>query len=232
MLKYDPNDVVAPSGPPALSVPAATVIDALSPLLTPARLARIDAVVAQRTRSVVPVLDGLIDPHNVAAVLRSADAFGIQDVHVIQGTEAFVASHRVAQGTEQWLDLVRHADAQACARHLRASGYRLLVAQMEAEVTPAQLPDLGKVAVVFGNEHAGVSPQLTEIADGRYGIPMRGFVESLNVSVASAITLQHATQHRAGDLSLLEQQELRARFMMLSVDRADEIIAEYLRRRS
>ena len=80
---------------PALPAPAADVVRVLEPLLTEARLARIERTLDQRTRGVVAVLDGLIDPHNIAAVLRSADAFGTQEVHVIEGSEQFVASQRV-----------------------------------------------------------------------------------------------------------------------------------------
>lgn len=211
---------------------AAVVIRALTPLLTQARLDRIERVIARRTRSVVPVLDGLIDPHNIAAVLRSAEAFGVQDVHVIEASDQpFVASHRVAQGTERWLDILRHRSPETCAAYLRERGYRILVATMGGQTTPRDLnASQDPVAVVFGNEHAGVSPTLTRLSDGTYSIPMRGFVESLNVSVASAITIQAATEPRAGDLPEGARQALRARFMMLSVDRADEVIAEHQRR--
>lgn len=230
MLRFNPSDVVSVGAPPPLPASAEQVINILEPLLTESRRTRIDAVLAQRTRRVVPVLDGLIDPHNIAAVLRSADAFGVQDVHVIERDEPFLASHRVAQGTEQWLDVIRHRHVDDCVTHLRAQGYRLLVASMVGDVTPAELPTLGRVALVFGNEHAGISPALEQHADGRYTIPMRGFVESLNVSVANAITLQAATAQQPGDLTTAERTALRARFMMLSVDRAADIVIESLRR--
>ena len=230
MLRADPQDLVSPQERFSLPAKPRAVIEALTPLLTPNRIERIDAVVGRRTRAVVPVLDGLIDPHNIAAVLRSADAFGVQDVHVIEGDEPFVASHRVAQGTERWLDVVRHGSARACAKHLKDAGYFLLTADMDGDTTPEQLQDLGKIAIVFGNEHAGVSESIRDLADGSYTIPMCGFVESLNVSVANAITLRAACAGRTGDLSAGEREELRARFMMLSVERAEEIIAEYLRR--
>lgn len=232
VLRADPKDTFGLPRPSALPADPSVVVSALSPLITEGRLKRIEAVIAARTRSVVPVLDGLIDSHNIAAVLRSADAFGVQDVHVIEAhDQPFVASHRVAQGTERWLDIVRHDGPEACAQQLRERGYRILVASMDGEVGPADLRrSQDPVAVVFGNEHAGVSSALTNLADATYGIPMRGFVESLNVSVANAITLQAATEGRAGDLSADARLQLRARFMMLSVERADEIVAEHRRR--
>jgi tRNA (guanosine-2'-O-)-methyltransferase len=85
---------------------------------------------------------------------------------------------------------------------------------------------------VFGNEHAGVSEELRHLADGTYAIPMQGFVQSLNVSVAAAITLFAATRGRPGDLEASERQLLRARYTLLSVPRAGEIVAEYQRRQA
>lgn len=215
----------------ALPAEPALVIEALEPLLTDERRLRIDSVIARRTRSVIPVMDGLIDPHNVAAVLRSADAFGVQEVHLIRGPEAFLVSTRVAQGTERWVDIVTHDTARACIETLHGRGYRVYVATMDGQAQPGDLQGEDKVAVVFGNEHAGVSAEIRALVDGTYAVGMRGFVESLNVSVATAITLHDATRDRAGDLSESEQLLLRARFMMYSVQRADAVVREHLRRR-
>jgi tRNA (guanosine-2'-O-)-methyltransferase len=210
----------------------ATVIEALAPLLEPDRAARIDAVVASRTRSIVPVLEAVDDPRNVAAVLRSADAFGIQEVHVIEGEQPFLASRRVTQGAELWLDLVRHRNAEACVAALRDRGFQVYVATMRGELAPEDLQGIAKLAVVFGNEHAGASRALLGLCDGSYAIPMHGFAQSLNVSVAAAITLHAARRGRPGDLSSHEQAELRARFLLHSVPRAREVVAEHLRRRA
>jgi tRNA (guanosine-2'-O-)-methyltransferase len=220
--------------PRETELPAAphTVIEALEPLLTDERRARIDRVIAARTRGVVPVLEGVDDPHNVAAVMRSAEAFGVQEVHVVDGSQGFVAARSVAQGTERWIDVQRHATAQACVTALRDRGYRVYVAAMDGALSPEDLAREARVAVVFGNEHAGVSAEMRALADGTYAIPMRGFVESLNVSVAAAITLYGATQGRAGNLSDEERKVLRARYVFASVPRGAEIVAEYLRRRS
>jgi tRNA (guanosine-2'-O-)-methyltransferase len=82
----------------ALPGPAVEVCEALRPLLSAERVARIEAVIARRTRSLVPVLEAVDDPRNVAAVLRSADAFGVQEVHLVEGAQEFLASRRVTQG--------------------------------------------------------------------------------------------------------------------------------------
>lgn len=229
MRRDDPDaHALAPSA--RLPASARHVIEALGPLITAERLGRIDSVVASRMRSVVPVLDAIDGPHNVAAVLRTADAFGLQEVHLIEGPNEFLATRRITQGADRWLDLVRHPSPHACVAALRSRGYKVYVATMEGTVTPEQLCSVEKLAVVFGNEKTGVRGAMTDLYDERYAIPMQGFVESLNVSVAAAITLYSATRGRKSDLTAEERDELRARFMLLSVPRADEVVAEHLGR--
>jgi tRNA (guanosine-2'-O-)-methyltransferase len=229
MRRDNPLAVPVPP-PPALPAAAAEVVRILRPLLTEQRLARIAQTLDRRTRSVIAVLDGLIDPHNVAAVLRSADAFGTQEVHVVEAGEPFVASQRVTQGTDRWLDVVRHRDIAGCVEQLHARGYRVYVAQMNGRLQPEDLAREPRTAVIFGNEHLGISEAARALADDTYAIPMRGFVESLNVSVAAALTLYAATRERGGDLAPDDRLALEARFLMQSVERADEVVREQLRR--
>ncbi|MBK8171628.1 MAG: RNA methyltransferase [Sandaracinaceae bacterium] len=210
--------------------PPAVVIEALSPLVSDERHARIESVLNGRTRDVIPVLEGLTDPHNTAAVLRSADAFGIQEVHVIDEASRFVASIRVTKGTERWLDIVRSNDTLSAVRALQSRGYKVLYASMEGSMTPEDLASIDKVAIVFGNEHAGVSESMRQAADGSYRIAMRGFVESLNVSVAAGITLHEAMRNRTPHLDAEDRLALRARFLMVSVDRAEMVVDEFARR--
>jgi tRNA (guanosine-2'-O-)-methyltransferase len=229
MMRGDP-DTYPVADHSLLPAAASVIMAALEPLLTDERRARIEAVIAARSTAVTAVLDGLIDPHNVSAVLRSADAFGVQHVHVIEGTERFLATSRIAQGADRWVDVIRHATSAACVRALRERGYRIFVASMEGAVAPDALAQEPRVAIVFGNEHSGVSQELRDLADGTYAIPMCGFVQSLNVSVAAAITLFAATRGRPGDLDPHDARELRARYVYKSVPQADAIVAEYLRR--
>lgn len=214
----------------ALTHDPKVVIDALLPLVSEERLRRIDSVLDGRTRDVIPVLERLSDPHNTAAVLRSSDAFGIQEVHVIDDAARFVASTRVAKGTERWLDIVRESDTLECIKKLKSRGYGVYYATMDGELTPEALSAIPKLALVFGNEHAGVSPEIRAHADGGYRIPMRGFVESLNVSVAAAITLHSAMHGRTPHLSEQDREALRARFLMVSVDHAETIVDEHAKR--
>jgi len=220
---------VEEAGPlPALPYPASAIVRTLAPLVTEARLRRIDEVIARRTRSLVPVLEGLSDPHNGAAILRSADAFGCHEVHLVEGRFPFAVSHRVSRGTHRWLELVRHAGAEACAASLHARGYAIFVASMEGTMVPEDLARVPKAAIVLGNEHKGPSEAMRAAADGTYRIPMVGFVESLNVSVASAITLYVASRGRHGDLDEAAREEIRARFLLAQVKDADALVRRAL----
>lgn len=223
-MRSDDPDVIEIEGPPPLERPAEMVIDTLSPIVTPERLSRIEDVIRSRTDSLVLVLDRIIDPHNSSAVLRSADAFGVQTVHVIVGERGFRASRGVSKGTHRWLDVIRYEDAEACARRLKKDGYAIYIAAMDADTRPEDLHDTPRLAVVFGNEHRGVSPELRNLADGTFSIPMRGFVESLNVSVAAAIAMQTLARDGRSGLPAERRQELKARFLMNSVKNAAQVL--------
>ena len=227
-MRADDPDVFEVEGPPALEHPPERVIAALAPVVTPERLRRIQAVVEERTDNLVVVLDRLSDPHNSSAVLRSADAFGIQNVHAIVGRYGFRASRGVSKGTHRWLDVIRYETAKACAKRLKEDGYRIYVAVMNGDATPSDLCSVSRVAVVFGHEHRGVSPEMRAEADGTFAIPMRGFVESLNVSVAAAITMQTLTSNGPPRLEPGRRRELLARFLMNSVRNPRQIIEQSL----
>ncbi|MDH3199645.1 MAG: RNA methyltransferase [Myxococcales bacterium] len=227
-MRADDPDVIEIEGPPPLSHPAEVVIQALSPVVTPERRRRIEQVVSQRTDDLVVVLDSISDPHNASAVLRSADAFGVQTVHVIVGSYGFRASRGVSKGTHRWIDLIRYETAEACAKRLRDAGYAIYVAATGGDHHAEALRTQTRLAVVFGNEHRGASPEWAELADGTFSIPMRGFVESLNVSVAAAVTMQTLAAGTRAPLSHARRRALEARFLMNSVKNADEIINEYV----
>lgn len=165
-------------------------------MLTDKRRERMLAVAAGRTRRVRLVVQDIHDPHNVSACLRSADAFGVQDCDVVTLKESFRAS-TVARGVAYWLTVHRHHAIATCAAQLRAEGYKIFAGVPLPGAKPLhELPVDEKIAVVFGNEHAGIDPAWHGFVDQPFTIPMAGMVESLNISVCAAITLQHLT-HRA-----------------------------------
>lgn len=207
----------------------ATVIACLREHVTEARFERIVGVARQRTLSVVPVLDNLADPHNASAILRSCDAFGIHEVHLVANERRFLGSHKVTRGTDRWLELIDHVGPAEAARALHARGYAIFVASMEGEHTPETLAAYPKVAVVFGNERHGVGESLRAHADGTYRVPMVGFVESLNVSVAAATTLYTLTRNRPR-VDDAEAEAVIARLLFASVTDAPRILDETRKR--
>jgi tRNA (guanosine-2'-O-)-methyltransferase len=201
------------------------VIDVLGPMVSDARRARLEQVLARRLASVTVLLDSPHDPHNGAAILRSCDAFGVQELHVIPKSESFVASNLVAKGAERWVDVIEHRDGVVAAAHLIARGYLLVATHPQGKLVPEDLARLERVCLVLGNERDGISADLAARAAESVCIPMVGFVESLNVSVSTAILLRAATQGRPGDLDHASRQRLLARGLFYSVPRAGEILA-------
>jgi len=193
--------------------------------LGPERKARIDAVVAGRTLTLTVVMEAFCDPQNVNAVLRTCEAFGVQELHVVEGPmKAFDRNKKISQNADKWLDVHRWRSSAECLAHLRAQGFSIYVTHLDPGTRAlGELSFAGKVALVFGNESRGVSDEAVGLADATFAIPMRGFVQSFNVSVAAAITLAKAVERREvergrhGDLADDEAAALRERFYVLAV---------------
>jgi tRNA (guanosine-2'-O-)-methyltransferase len=209
----------------------AAVCATLAPLLLDDRRARIDSAADARLGGLRVMIENLHDPHNGAAVLRSAEAFGIQRVDVIESVEPFRFSSVVTQGCEKWLDVVRHPTLAVAIASLRADGFALYAAVPDAAATVEDL-DFGRpAAVMIGNEHAGLTPEAIAAADVVFGIPMPGMTRSLNLSVATALIAERAAQlrrraiGRSGDLDDAAVLALRARFYAASVRGAGVVLA-------
>jgi tRNA (guanosine-2'-O-)-methyltransferase len=199
--------------------------------LLPERRARIDAVVAQRTRTLTVVMEAFADPQNTSAVLRTAESFGVQEVHVVVGPQKrYDRNKKISQNADKWLEVVRWKDTSSCLAALKARGFRVYATHLgDGSGTLAGLSFAEPTALVFGNEHAGVSEEARRLADACFAIPMRGFSQSFNVSVAAAICLARAVDRRElergrhGDLPPEELEALRARFYALSVKQRGRI---------
>lgn len=209
--------------------PVEDIEDALSPLILPERLARFDAIARARLRSVVVVLESVVDPHNTAAVLRTSDAFGVGEIHLVDRGVKPLMAQRITKGCDRWLDLHIHHDSTECARGLKNRGFEVYVADARATKTLDEVAARPNVAMVFGNEHEGASAEMRAEASGTFSIPMRGMVESLNVSVAAGIAIHAVTRGRAGDLGERETRALRARFLIESVREHEMVIERHLR---
>jgi tRNA (guanosine-2'-O-)-methyltransferase len=203
---------------------AREVIEALEPLALERRALRFREVIDERIESVALVMDAPHDPHNGAAILRSCEAFGVQTVHVVEREEPFLVAGKVSKGTERWLDVIRHKTASQAIERLRQDGYQLAVAHPQGALLPEQLGDIPRLALIMGNESDGVCEELTAAAEHTVRVPMRGFVESLNVSVTTALLLSAATARRAGDLPEDRRTKLYARALFQSVPRSSEVL--------
>jgi tRNA (guanosine-2'-O-)-methyltransferase len=203
---------------------AERVIEALEPLVLERRRRRFADVIEARIGSVTVLLDELYDPHNRAAIVRTCDAFGVQELHALQREGELLVQRSVATGSERWVDVHRHLTPEAAVEALHARGYELVATDPEGELTPGDLATIERVALVLGNEHRGIDGVLLRAARRSVKIPMIGFVESLNVSVSAALLLVEATRGRRGDLNPAMRRRWYARALFGSVPRAEAVL--------
>jgi tRNA (guanosine-2'-O-)-methyltransferase len=177
----------------SMQVSCEQIIETLGPMLTSERQARLEQVVQMRTRHMVPVLENIYDRGNVSAVMRSAEAFGFLSLHLIDLPGAkFKAANRVTRGAEKWLDVRLHPSPESSVQELRARGYQIWATDLNTEHSIDDLDWSKPTAVVLGNEKSGVSPAMCALADGRFRLPMLGFSQSFNISVAAALVFYRA----------------------------------------
>jgi len=185
--------------------------------LSETRRAVIEAVLDSRTENVAVVVEGMVDVGNVSAILRTADGFGIQRVHAIDSAGKYKRSKRTTRGADKWVDRYRWESTEACFEHLRGDGYRIIAADVGHDAVPISEADLtDRCAVVFGNELDGLSASARNGADAVVTVPMEGFAESFNISVAAAVALYEVHRQRvarygaSGDLSSEARSRIRA----------------------
>ncbi len=203
----------------------------LEPWVTERRRARIDRVLEQRLQGITVVLVRLYDPHNGAAVLRTAEGMGLQDLHAVEAVDqTFQISPKVTIGCDKWVDLHRYESLRACRDELREQGYVLWGAVVGAGRPVTDLPEDRKVALVFGNERDGLSDQERALCDEEFSLPMWGFSESYNLSVSVGMTLQELVPRyrmalaAPGDLPPWRRARLRAVWLFRSIRAAGQIL--------
>jgi tRNA (guanosine-2'-O-)-methyltransferase len=207
-----------------LGVDPETAIAILEPLVTEERRARLQSVIAERLDSVTVLMDAPHDPHNGGAVVRSCDAFGVQRLHVVERYEPFLVASSVARGSEKWVDVVHHRSVDVAAAELRAQGHEFIATDPAGELEPYDLRSIARLALVIGNEREGIAKDLRSLCDRAVRVPMRGFTDSLNLSVCTAILLASAVAGRPGDLPETERRRLYARGLYLTTPRAAEVL--------
>lgn len=168
--------------------------------MTERRKEKFERVLAARRPDLTVVMEDIHDPHNVSAVLRSADAVGVMRVHLVYTSEEFPRlGKKSSASATKWVQKTKHASIRECYDALRADGFTICATHLGRKAVSIYDLDLTKrTALVFGNEHRGVSKEAAELADVNFRIPMAGMIESLNVSVACAVTLYEAFRQRLG----------------------------------
>jgi tRNA (guanosine-2'-O-)-methyltransferase len=170
-------------------------IASLEARLTPRRVQLLRELAAKRSRFYCMVLEDLVDPHNISAVIRTSEVFGLQDVHIIEEVNAYEINKSVLKGSFKWMNLYRYKQRSTCMDLLKSKGYQIAVASTNTS-TPIYEIDLDKpTAFYMGSERFGNHPETLEKADVHFILPQYGITESMNVSVAAGVLMTHLECH-------------------------------------
>lgn len=167
--------------------------------MTPERNERLNSVLNKRQPDLTVVLENVFDPHNISAVMRTADAVGIQDIFILNNK---IPPHRKwgaksSSSAAKWLTVHQYTNAEECFTELRKRYKKIYTTHLSSDAVGLHQLNLTEpVALVFGNEHSGVSEEIIAMADGNFIIPQVGIIKSLNISVACAVTLYEAYRQK------------------------------------
>ncbi len=217
------------------------LLDFLLEYITPERKAKFEKVLDQRTRHITLILEDIFQAQNASAVLRSCDLTGIQDVHIVENQYTYDINPDVVVGSTKWLDLHKYNQNSFntidAFDKLREKGYRIIATSPhESGYTPEDIPLDKPIALVFGTEKTGLSPEALSNADGYVRIPMVGFTESYNISVSAALLLYSITNRLRQSqldwqLKPLERQKLMLQWCKNTIKRVEMLEQEFFKRR-
>jgi tRNA (guanosine-2'-O-)-methyltransferase len=186
--------------------------------MTPERKEKLLAVLSRRQPDLTVVLENVFDPHNISAVMRTCDAVGVQEVYILTTK---IPRHKKwgaksSSSAANWLTVHQFDNEEACFKQLRERYKTILTTHLSSDAVGLYELELTQpVALVFGNEHSGVSEEVRALADGNFIIPQAGIIRSLNISVACAVTLyeayrqkQLAGHYNRDNMDLVMKQEL------------------------
>ncbi len=168
--------------------------------MTPERSHKLIQVLSKRQPDLTVVLENVFDPHNISAVMRTCDAVGVQEVFILNNR---IPPHkkwgaRSSSSAAKWLTVHQFEDAVACFSALRNKYSKILTTHLSSDaVSLHEINMTEPIALVFGNEHSGVSDEIRALADGNFIIPQVGIIRSLNISVACAVTLYEAYRQKS-----------------------------------
>lgn len=211
-------------------------IETLYAFITDERKERFEEVLEKRTKHITLILEDLYQSRNISAVMRSADGFGLQELHIIEDNHKWTGTKSVSKGASSWLTLHKYKGEDPvtdCIENLKARGFRIVATSPhKSGYTPDSLPIDKSLAIVMGTELTGISDKLMSQVDDYVEIPMYGFSESFNVSVAASIVLNRVRTRieEAGvnnGLSEEEKQKLRMTWAYKTVKDAKAILKHY-----
>lgn len=166
----------------------------LEDFISEERRDRFISVLEERTKFITVAIEDVYQMHNTSAVIRSCEAFGIQEAHLIEGRFGKRLDKNIAMGAQQWVDVHRYDSCTEAIGHLRGLGYQIVATTPHTKGVPlVEFSVDSKIALFFGTEKEGLSDEVLSTADSFLTIPMVGFTESLNISVSAAIILQQLT---------------------------------------
>lgn len=167
--------------------------------MTPERIKRLDDVLSKRQPGLTVVLENVQDPHNISAVMRTCDAVGVQDIYILN---TMIPKHkawgaRSSSSAAKWLSVHQFTDTKECFAAVRKHFDKIYTTHLSTDAVGLYEMDLTqRVALVFGNEHGGLSAETIELSDGNFIIPQVGIIKSLNISVACAVTLYESYRQK------------------------------------
>jgi tRNA (guanosine-2'-O-)-methyltransferase len=204
-------------------------IDALDAGITAHKCELIKKILPERTRHVTLILEDTFQSLNASAITRTAEIFGLQDIHAIENRNTFKGTTGIARGAFKWLSIYRHASTIDCMKALKSAGYTIVATSpVDSSVPLEKIPVDQKLALLFGTEWAGLSTEAAQLADYTTFIPMYGFTKSFNLSVSVGICLQEIMSKIRADnsinwrLSLDEQKEICLQWTKKIIEHRDE----------
>ena len=197
--------------------------------MTPERTAKFKKVVRERQANLTVILENVHDIHNIGAVLRSCDSIGIREIYVLYSDprlnqDELLLGKRASSGARKWVDVHFFTETKACFTQVKSRYDKIYGTHLDADAVGMYQMDLTQsIALLFGNEHEGVSPEALRYCDGNFVIPQVGMVESLNISVACAVTLYEAYRQRM-------QKEMYSTHPTLNEEQQTALFQTYLER--
>jgi tRNA (guanosine-2'-O-)-methyltransferase len=218
------------------------LLEFLSQFVTDHKKELLEKVLSNRTRRLTIVMEDIFQSQNASAMIRTCECLGIQDVHIIESRTKYGTNLKVLKGSHNWINIIKHKikkseGPQSAFAELKKLGYKVLVTSVSPgsqSIYDINPDELGKIALVMGNELHGASSVAEEHADGFVHIPMVGFTESFNVSVSAAIcasTLLNKIRDSEMEWRLSEEEkaEIRMRWIRSMVRRVEVLERNFMK---